>query len=84
MTPHKTPSHTVDINGYALREIRVRSGIGVRQLAEQIDKDRSYIAKIENGHPRVSASVYKALMAALNITDHRVLLAAPHAEDVAA
>lgn len=80
MTAHKTPSGTVDINGYALREIRVRSGIGARQLAEQIGKDRTYISKIENGHPRVSVEVYKALLLALQIDDRRVLLAAPHVD----
>ena len=78
MAPHKTPARTVDINGYALREIRVRSGIGVRQLSEQIGKDRTYISKIENGHPRVSAEVYNSILAALQIEDRRVLLAAPH------
>lgn len=84
MTSHKTPSHTVDINGYALRVIRVLSGVSVRQLATEIGKDRTYIAKIENGHPRVSAAVYNSILAALKIEDRRVLLSAPHAEDAAA
>jgi transcriptional regulator with XRE-family HTH domain len=80
MTSHKTPSHTVGINGYALRVIRVMSGVSVRGLAEEIGKDRTYIAKIENGHPRVSAEVYKAILDALKIEDRRVLLANPHPE----
>lgn len=84
MTKHATASHTVDINGYAMREIRIRSGIGVRQLAEEIGKDRTYISKIENGHPRVSGEVYKALLVALKIEDRRVLLALPHLSDLEA
>lgn len=75
----------IDINGYALRMIRVRSGVGVAELAEQIGKTRSYVAKIELGHnKRVSPETYKALLDALQIEDHRTLLVSPHAEAVSA
>lgn len=75
----QTPT-TIEVNGYALREIRVRSGIGVRELAEQVGATRAYIAKIELGHSqRVSPKVYNALLAALTIADRRSLLANPHA-----
>ena len=83
-----TPT-TVEVNGYALRELRIRSGLGVMDLANQVGVKRPYIAKIELGHSRrVSPKVYTALLEALSITDRRVLLANPHGlidevEDVA-
>lgn len=74
----------IEINGYALRKIRVLSGIGVADLAGQIGKTRSYIAKLELGHNRrVSPAVYNALLEALDIQDRRTLLASPNAEAVA-
>lgn len=74
-----TPT-TVEINGYALRKIRVLSGIGVADLARQVGTTRSYIAKLELGHNRrVSPAVYNALLEALDIQDRRTLLAAPNA-----
>lgn len=77
-----TPT-TVAINGYALRELRIRSGLGVADLAEAVGVKRPYIAKIELGHSRrVSPKVYKAITEALTLQDRRVLLANPHAEDV--
>lgn len=70
---------TYEINGFALRELRKRSGLAVADLAEQIGVQRPYIAKIELGHSRrVSPKVYKALLEALVIEDRRVLLANPH------
>lgn len=73
-----TPT-TVEVNGYALRELRIRSGLGVMDLANQVGVKRPYIAKIELGHSRrVSPKVYTALLEALSITDRRVLLANPH------
>lgn len=79
-----TPT-TIEVNGYALREIRTRSGVGVSQLADQVGVQRPYIAKIELGHSqRVSPKVYSAILSALSITDRRVLLANPHGADVAA
>lgn len=73
---------TVEVNGYALRELRVRSGIGVADLAKSVGVQRPYIAKIELGHSRrVSPKVYSALLSALAITDRRVLMANPHGVD---
>jgi transcriptional regulator with XRE-family HTH domain len=70
---------TVGIHGYALRELRIRSGLGVAELAAQIDVTRAYIAKLELGHSRrVSPKTYNALLEALSISDRRVLLANPH------
>lgn len=77
-----TPT-TVEINGFALREIRIRSGIGVLELAKQVEVQRPYIAKIELGHSqRVSPRVFNALMQALSIQDRRSLLANPHGADL--
>lgn len=79
-----TPT-TVDINGFALRELRIRSGVEARPLAEQVGVADSYIRRIETGHTkRVSAQVFKNLLDALKITDRRVLLAAPHTDSAAA
>lgn len=76
-----TPT-TVEVNGYAIRELRVRSGLGVAELADQVGVKRPYIAKIELGHSRrVSPKVFKALMDALSIQDRRSLLANPHGAD---
>ena len=78
-----TPT-TVEVNGYALREIRNRSGIGVAELAQAVGVQRPYVAKIELGHSRrVSPKVFNALLAALAITDRRVLLADPHGSNEA-
>ena len=78
-----TTATTVEVNGFALREIRMRSGIAVLELAEQIGVKRPYIAKIELGHSqRVSPRVFNALLQALAITDRRVLMANPHGADL--
>ena len=70
---------TVEINGYALREIRKRSGVAVQALADQLGIARSYIARMETGHTvRVSPTVFEALNEALNIDDKRTLMARPH------
>lgn len=70
---------TIEVNGFALRDIRMRSGIGVAELAAQVGVQRPYIAKIELGHSRrVSPKVYNKLLSALAITDRRVLLSNPH------
>lgn len=72
---------TVEINGFAVRELRVRSGLSVVDLARAVEVQRPYIAKIELGHsPRVSPKVFKAILAALSINDRRALLANPHGE----
>jgi transcriptional regulator with XRE-family HTH domain len=76
-----TTATTIEVNGYALRELRIRSGLGVAELAEQVKVKRPYIAKIELGHSRrVSPRVYQSLLDVLSITDRRVLLANPHGE----
>jgi transcriptional regulator with XRE-family HTH domain len=84
----QTPT-TYEVNGFALREVRMRSGIEVQELADLVGVQRPYIAKIELGHSqRVSPKVFNALLSALTIKDRRALLADPHGltvvEDVSA
>lgn len=70
---------TVEINGFAIREIRKAKGLSVVDLARHVGVQRPYIAKIELGHSlRVSPKVFNALLAALTIDDRRALLAHPH------
>lgn len=82
--PMRAPEETVDIHGYALREIRVLKGRAVAELAESLDCDRSYIARIELGHARrVSRVFYHKLLNELGIKDDRVLLAVAPVRDAA-
>ncbi len=79
-----TPT-TIEVHGPAIREIRVRSGMGVVELATAADVERSYLAKIELGHSRrVSPKVFNALIAALSVSDRRALLANPYGASEAA
>lgn len=74
-----TSSTTYEVNGFALREIRKRSGVEVAELAARVGVQRPYIAKIELGHSqRVSPKVFNAILSALVIEDRRSLLANPH------
>jgi transcriptional regulator with XRE-family HTH domain len=76
MPPTKT---TVEINGFVVRELRMREGWSVVELAKRVDVQRPYIAKIELGHsPRVSPKVFNALVSVFSLQDRRVLLANPH------
>lgn len=69
----------IEVNGFAFREIRIRSGIEIAPCAEQIGISRSYLAHIELGsRVRVSASVFARMISALHITDRRALLTDPH------
>ena len=75
---HSTPA-AVEINGFALRVIRTRTGIDTKAFAEQVGIDRSYLNRLENGHRRrVQPSTLTAILDALALTDQRVLLTAPH------
>lgn len=70
------PTTAVPINGSALRELRIRTGVSMAELAADVGVNRSYVNKIELGHSkRVSPAVYAALLRSLRITDRRTLLA---------
>ncbi|MGW8565706.1 helix-turn-helix domain-containing protein [Isoptericola sp. NPDC055881] len=73
-----TPT-TIEVNGPAIREIRLRSGLGVSQLADAVGVKRPYVAKIELGHSRrVSPAVFNRLIAALSVQDRRAIMANPY------
>lgn len=75
---------TYEIHGFAVRELRKRSGLSVVDLADEIKVTRAYIAKIELGHSRkVSPKVFSALLTALSVEDRRVLLANPYGDELA-
>jgi len=83
MSTTKTPatSSTVAINGYALRWGRKLSNLTPAALSKVIDRDRTYIVKIETGAvTRVSVETFEALVLALALEDRRALLAFPHDE----
>lgn len=72
-------TNTIEINGYALRELRVRSGLEASPFAAQIGVHRAALANIELGHrQRVSPKTFNAILSALTVSDRRVLLANPH------
>lgn len=76
----RTGSGPVEVNGFALREIRLRSAVQISALATQVGVTRAYLTKIELGYsPRVSPAVFQAIIGALGIGDRRALLASPHA-----
>lgn len=78
MPPRSAPTTNVTVNGAALREIRIRSGVSVAALATEVGVSRSYLTKIElelGGRRQVSPHVYSALLRALSIKDRRALLA---------
>lgn len=73
----------IEINGFAFRELRIRSGMDIAPCAEQIGISRPYLARIEYGERvRVSPPVFTAMLRVLQITDRRALLADPHGEPI--
>lgn len=73
-----TPT-TIEVHGPAIREIRIRSAIGVAELADAVGVKRPYIAKLELGlSRRVSPRVFNALIAALDIKDRRAIVVNPY------
>lgn len=73
---------TVEIHGYALREIRALKGRNTVELADALDCDPSYISRIELGYARrVSRVFYRRLIGELGIKDERVLLATAPTRD---
>lgn len=73
-----TPT-TVEVNGYALREIRIRTGVDAGRCALAVGIDRSYLSRIETGaRVRVSPSTLIGLLDVLGIKDRRAILANPH------
>ena len=74
---------TIEVNGPVIRELRLRSGMGVADLATAVGVERPYIAKIELGHSRrVSPAVFNGLIAALAPSDRRVIMLNPYGPDI--
>lgn len=70
---------TIEINGFAIRERRIREGKSVAALAQEVGVQRPYIAKLELGHSRrVSPGVFNGLVLALAVQDRRSLLSNPY------
>lgn len=74
----------IDINGYALREMRKLAGITTAQLVREVANDdgkgfdRSFLNRIENGQRTVvNPDTFARIVRALGI-DRRALLANPH------
>lgn len=73
-----TPT-TIEVNGFAFREIRVRSGMDIAPTAAAIGISRPYLAHLELGQRvRVRPPVFLAMLRVLQIKDRRALLADPH------
>lgn len=70
---------SIEVNGFAFREIRIRSGVEIAECAEQIGISRPYLAHIELGsRVRVRPKVFAGMLGALQITDRRAIIADPH------
>ena len=73
-----TPT-TIEVNGFAFREIRIRSGVDIGPCADQVGISRPYLSRLELGdRVRVSPRVFSALLQTLQINDRRAILADPH------
>jgi len=84
-TAQAAAAATIEINGYALREVRNRTGVSANKFAQQINLSQSYLSRIENGQrTRISPEVYTAILKGLGVTDQRTFLANPHIGQVAA
>jgi transcriptional regulator with XRE-family HTH domain len=78
-----TTPPSVEVNGFAYREIRIRSGIDPGPCADQAGISRPHLVKIERGQRiRVTPSTFAGLMNALGISDRRAILANPHSDAV--
>lgn len=69
--PHRP---TVEVDGAAIRRIRILSGTEMQDLADAIGITRNYLSRIETGtRRRLRPSKYAALRAALAATDDQLL-----------
>ncbi|MET9293264.1 helix-turn-helix transcriptional regulator [Streptomyces sp. NPDC003077] len=66
---------TFRVNGAALRAMRMRQGLGVRETAEAVGLSRSYIQRLETGiRQRMRPATYAALRDFFNATDEQLLV----------
>lgn len=69
------PPTTVEVDGHAIRQARKLRGLEIKELAQMVSVDRSYVSLIETGRrTRVSPSVFAGIVKALDV-DRDTLLA---------
>jgi transcriptional regulator with XRE-family HTH domain len=76
MEANPSPANTVDASselGPRLRAIRLRNGIGLRELARRLDLSPSSISQIETGKIRPSVRTLYALASEFGVTVDEVL-----------
>lgn len=70
------PPATFQVNGAAVRSIRMDAGIEISELAEEIGITSSYLSRIEVGRTatgRMKPATYVRLRTALGATDDQLL-----------
>src|SRR5204862_772485 len=70
--------------GPRLRAIRLRQGVGLRELARRLDLSPSSISQIETGKIRPSVRTLYALAAEFGVTVDEILFNDPPPQDAAA
>lgn len=76
---------TFEVDGAALRRTRMQAGLGIRELAERVPCDRSYISALENGlRSNVSPAKFRGICNALNLSHPGDILAAPTPQEASA
>lgn len=69
---------TIEVNGYAVRAIRMHAGLTVAAIAAAAGMTTGSLRNIEIGRrPRMSPGAFNALCRALALQDHRAILAHP-------
>ena len=73
---HRPPA-TFQVDGAAVRSIRMDAGIEISQLADEVGITASYLSRIEVGTAtgRMKPATYVRLRKALTATDNDILLA---------
>lgn len=66
--PSEWPAHVPRIEGSALRALREREGLTVRQLAAQVELDPGFVSKLERGRRPVTPAIAARLARKLGTT----------------
>jgi transcriptional regulator with XRE-family HTH domain len=70
---------SIDINGPAVRALRMAKGVGITPFAARLGCHRSYVSGIEVGNAaRVSPEMFAKLVAALALEDDRAIRLHPY------
>lgn len=73
---------TLQVNGAAVRRIRISSGRELRALAADVCITPSYLSRIETGARRVSPSLFRALRISLGATRDELLAPSEDRDEV--